>query len=223
MNAKPLKSEPEDRPKGGARFTYPSGSQPLDGYTIKRGVGRGGFGGVYYAVSDAGKEVALKLIRRNLDVELRGVTHCLNLKHPNLVALYDIKSDENDDRWVVMEYVSGESLEDAIDRHPHGMPVELAIEWFSGIAAGVAYLHDHGIVHRDLKPANIFLDEGTVKIGDYGLSKFISCSRRSGQTESVGTVHYMAPEIANGRYGREIDTYALGIILYEMLTGHVPF
>jgi hypothetical protein len=84
-------------------------------------------------------------------------------------------------------------------------------------------LHDHGIVHRDLKPGNIFSDEGTVKIGDYGLAKFISCSRRSGQTESVGTVHYMAPEIANGRYGREIDTYALGIILFEMLTGRVPF
>ena len=91
------------------------------------------------------------------------------------------------------------------------------------MCAGVAYLHDHGIVHRDLKPGNMFSDEGTVKIGDYGLAKFISCSRRSGQTESVGTVHYMAPEIANGRYGREIDTYALGIILYEMLTGHVPF
>ncbi|HEY2827115.1 MAG TPA: protein kinase, partial [Pirellulales bacterium] len=70
---------------------------------------------------------------------------------------------------------------------------------------------------------NIFVDEGIVKIGDYGLSKFMSCSRRSGQTGSVGTVHYMAPEIANGRYGKEIDIYALGIILYEMLTGHVPF
>jgi hypothetical protein len=92
-----------------------------------------------------------------------------------------------------------------------------------GMCGGVAYLHDHGIVHRDLKPGNIFFDEGTVKIGDYGLAKFISCSRRSGQTESVGTVHYMAPEIANGRYGREIDTYALGIILFEMLTGRVPF
>ena len=223
MNAKPLESAPEDQPKMGPRYTYPSGSSPLDGYTIKRGVGRGGFGEVYFALSDAGKEVALKLIRRNLDIEIRGVTHCLNLKHPNLIALYDIRGDEHEDRWVVMEYVSGESLEDAIERHPDGMPAELALQWFQGIAAGVAHLHENGIVHRDLKPANIFLDQGTVKIGDYGLSKFISCSRRSGQTESVGTVHYMAPEIANGRYGKEIDTYALGIILYEMLTGHVPF
>ena len=89
------------------RFQYPSGSRPLEGYTIKRGVGRGGFGEVYFAVSDAGKEVALKLIRRNLEVELRGVTHCLNLKHPNLIDVYDIRTDEHDDRWVVMEYVVG--------------------------------------------------------------------------------------------------------------------
>jgi serine/threonine protein kinase len=223
MNTSPAESEQVDRPKAPMRFTYPSGSRPLDGYTIKRGVGRGGFGEVYFAVSDAGKEVALKLIRRNLEVELRGVTQCLNLKHPNLIALYDIRTDEHDDRWVVMEYVSGESLEDAIARHPEGMPRDLAQKWFDGIASAVAYLHDHGIVHRDLKPANIFIDDGCIKIGDYGLTKFISCSRRSGQTESVGTVHYMAPEIANGRYGREIDAYALGIILYEMLTGHVPF
>jgi hypothetical protein len=110
-----------------------------------------------------------------------------------------------------------------IDRNPNGVPLEEVKFWFGGIAAGVAYLHDHGIVHRDLKPGNIFRDEGVVKIGDYGLSKFISCSRRSGQTESVGTFHYMAPEIGKGVYGKEIDIYALGIILCEMLTGHVPF
>jgi hypothetical protein len=213
-----------ERPRAAAmKFTYPSGSRPLEGYTIKRGVGRGGFGEVYFATSDAGKEVAIKLIRRNLEVELRGVTQCLNLKHPNLIALYDIRTDEMGDQWVIMEYVSGESLEDVIERHPNGLPIDQALWWMRGMCAGVAYLHDHGIVHRDLKPGNIFSDEGTVKIGDYGLAKFISCSRRSGQTESVGTVHYMAPEIANGRYGREIDTYALGIILFEMLTGRVPF
>src|SRR5258708_16266917 len=67
------------------------------------------------------------------------------------------------------------------------------------------------------------MEDGIVKMGDYGLSKFISCSRRSGHTGSVGTVHYMAPEVANGRYGKEVDIYALGIVLYEMITGHVPF
>jgi predicted lipid-binding transport protein (Tim44 family) len=223
MNA-PASQLEVDRPKTGAiKFTYASGSRPLEGYTIKRGVGRGGFGEVYFATSDAGKEVALKLIRRNLEVELRGVTQCLNLKHPNLIGLYDIRADEMGDQWVIMEYVSGESLEEVIERNPNGMPVEQVLWWMRGITSGVSYLHDHGIVHRDLKPGNIFSDEGVVKIGDYGLAKFISCSRRSGQTESVGTVHYMAPEIANGRYGREIDTYALGIILFEMLTGRVPF
>lgn len=217
---------PSDSPAPPApvgRFTYASGAKPLQGYTLKRGIGHGGFGEVYYATSDAGKEVALKLIRRNWDVELRGVNHCLNLKHPNLLALYDVRQDANDDNWVVMELMSGDSLEDVLQRQPNGLPVEEALAWMHGLAAGVAYLHDHGIVHRDLKPGNIFVDEGIIKIGDYGLSKFISCSRRSGQTGSVGTVHYMAPEVANGRYGKEIDIYALGIILYEMLTGHVPF
>jgi hypothetical protein len=211
-------------PKSGSlKFTYASGDRPLEGYTIKRGVGRGGFGEVYYATSDGGKEVALKLIRRNLEVELRGVSQCLNLKHPYLISLFDIKQDEHGDSWVVMEYVSGECLEEIIARNPNGMPLPEVLSWIHGIGAGVAYLHDRGIVHRDLKPGNIFSDEGLVKIGDYGLSKFISASRRSGQTESVGTVHYMAPEVANGRYGKEIDVYALGIMLYEMLTGHVPF
>ncbi len=139
------------------------------------------------------------------------------------MALYDIKYDDEDQAWVVMEYVAGDSLQDVIERNPHGMPLDQVNFWFDGIAAGVAHLHDCGIVHRDLKPGNIFIDGRIVKIGDYGLSKFISCSRRSGQTQSVGTFHYMAPEIGQGKYGKEIDVYALGIMLYEMVTGRVPY
>jgi hypothetical protein len=211
-----------ERPRGPA-FSYAPGSRPLDGYVIKRGVGQGGFGEVYFAVSDAGKEVALKVVRRNLDVELRGVTQCLNLKHPNLVGLYDVRVDKDGNHWIVMEYVAGRRLVDVMTEHPQGLPLGEALRWFRGIAAGTAYLHQSGIVHRDLKPANLFIENDLVKLGDYGLAKFISVSRRSGQTESVGTVHYMAPEIANGRYGKQIDIYALGVILYELTTGRVPF
>jgi len=216
-------ASPSAQARGAGRFQYASGDRPLAGYAIKRGVGQGGFGEIYYATSDAGKDVALKLIRRNLEVELRGIRQCLNLKHPHLLDLYDIRQDELGDTWVVMEYVSDPSLENVLATQPNGLPPEEALAWIHGIGQGVAYLHDHGIVHRDLKPGNIFRDEGVVKVGDYGLSKFISCSRRSGHTESIGTVHYMAPEVANGRYGKEIDVYALGVILYELLTGRVPF
>ena len=207
------------------RFTYPSGSTPLEGYTLKRGIGIGGFGEVYFALSDAGKEVALKRIQRNLDIELRGVKQCLNLKHVNLISLWDIRTCGAGESWVIMEYVPGDSLRDVIEPHASGMPIDQVHFWLGATAAGVAYLHDRGIVHRDLKPGNIFrdMDEQVIKIGDYGLSKFISCSNRDGQTESVGTFHYMAPEIGKGVYGKEIDIYALGIILFEMLTGRLPF
>ena len=76
------------------KFTYTPGTRPLDGYTIKRGIGVGGFGEVYFALSDAGKEVALKRIQRNLDIELRGVRQCLNLKHVNLISLWDIRTND---------------------------------------------------------------------------------------------------------------------------------
>jgi hypothetical protein len=205
------------------KFSYSSGSRPLEGYTLKRGIGRGGFGEVYFAISDGGKEVALKLVRGDHLVELRGVAHCLNLKHPNLVALYDLRKDGQGDHWVVMEYIAGEPLNAVLARHPNGLPKELVREWFSGLGRAVNYLHDHGIVHRDLKPANVFIENGMVKVGDYGLSKSINSSQGKAQTQSIGTVHYMAPEISTGNYNKQIDTYAAGIILYEMVTGRVPF
>lgn len=205
------------------RFTYCSGQRPLDGYTIKRGIGRGAFGEVYLAVSDGGKEVALKQVRGNHEMEMRGMAQCLNLKHPGLVHLYDLRFDSRSDYWVVMEYVAGETLGTVLSRHPNGLPVELAREWFLTLCRAIAYLHDQGIVHRDLKPANIFLENGILKVGDYGLSKALSASHHTAQTQTVGTVHYMAPEISTGNYNKQIDIYAAGIIFHEMLTGRVPF
>src|SRR4051812_8322828 len=215
--------KPTVLPQGNHRYTFNSGARPLDGYTIKRAVGRGGFGEVYYATSDAGKEVALKLITRNLEIERRGVVQCMNLKCPNLITIYDIKTGEAGDTFVIMEYVSGPSLAQVLAQHPQGLPLPQVRTWLKGLVEGVACLHDHGTVHRDLKPANLFLDEGIVKVGDYGLSKAITQSQDAGHSESVGTCYYMAPEIASGKYHKAIDIYAIGVILYEMLTGKVPF
>jgi serine/threonine protein kinase len=205
------------------RYTFGSGARPLEGYTIKRAIGRGGFGEVYYATSDAGKEVALKLILRNLEVERRGVQQCMNLKSPNLITIYDLRTNPDGDTFVIMEYVAGPSLANVLAQNPTGLPLHEVRHWLQGLIEGVAYLHDHGIVHRDLKPGNLFMEEGIVKIGDYGLSKAITGSQQPGHSDSVGTCHYMAPEISTGKYTKAIDIYAMGIILYEMITGRVPF
>ncbi len=204
-------------------FHYNQGDRPLPGYTVQQGVGRGGFGEVYYAQSDGGKEVALKYLRDNPQVELRGVAHCLNLKSPHLVALHDVKENAEGEYFVIMEYVSGPSLRELLNSEQGGLGPQKAAYFLREMCKGLAYLHDRGIVHRDLKPGNIFYEDGYVKIGDYGLAKIMATSQHSGQTVSVGTVHYMAPEVGSGNYDRTIDIYALGVMLYEMLLGRVPF
>ena len=154
---------------GAMKFQFTSGSRPLEGYTIKRGIGKGGFGEVYFAASDAGKEVALKHVERNLEVELRGVSQCLNLKHVNLIDLYDIRYDEQGEAWVVMEYIPGASIKDVIDSNPNGLTKEEDDDGFHGIAAGTADRQDHGIGHRDVKNGNIVEDEGCIKSGEEGM------------------------------------------------------
>ena len=206
----------------GRKFKYNAGDQPLDGYTIKRGVGWGGFGEVYYATSDSGREVALKFVQGAEQVELRGISQCMNLKNPHLVMIFDIKATDKEP-VVIMEYVNGPSLRDLLNEAPEGLGHQKAAYLIREIAKGLNFLHDCGIVHRDLKPGNIFYEDGYVKIGDYGLSKAIGASTNSAHTITVGTVHYMAPEIGSGKYDRSIDIYALGIVFYEMLTGKLPF
>lgn len=204
-------------------YTYKHGDRPLEGFTIQRAAGRGGFGEVYYALSDGGREVALKVVTGYAQVELRGIGQCMNLKSPYLVTIFDVKYNHEGRPFVIMEYVSGPSLRQMLDESPAGLGVQKTAFFLREIGKGLTYLHDCGIVHRDLKPANIFFEGGYAKIGDYGLSKAISASPDSGQTMTVGTVHYMAPEIGAGKYDRSIDIYAMGCMLYELITGTVPF
>ena len=205
------------------RYMYQHGDHPLEGYTIQRAAGRGGFGEVYYALSDSGREVALKAVQNYEQIELRGITQCMNLKSPHLVTIFDVKYNDKGQPFVIMEYVSGPSLRTLITESPGGLGKQKSAFFLREIAKGLSHLHECGIVHRDLKPGNIFYENGYVKVGDYGLTKAISASRHSGHTITVGTVHYMAPEIGAGKYNFGIDIYALGVLLYEMLTGDVPF
>lgn len=204
-------------------YQYQYGDRPLDGYTIQRAAGCGGFGEVYYAISDSGRQVALKTVQNYEHIELRGIKQCMNLKSPHLVSIFDVKYNDQGRPFVVMEFVSGMSLRDVMDESPNGVGSQKAAFFLREIAKGLSHLHACGIVHRDLKPGNIFYENGYVKIGDYGLTKAISPNEHSAQTVTVGTVHYMAPEIGEGKYDLSIDIYALGILLYEMLTGQVPF
>jgi len=204
-------------------YQYKYGDRPLEGYTIQRAAGRGGFGEVYYAISDSGRQVAIKAIQSYEQIELRGISQCMNLKSPHLVTIFDVKYNDKGRPFVIMEYVSGPALSDLLKESPGGLGTQKAAFFLREIGKGLSYLHECGIVHRDLKPGNIFYENGYVKIGDYGLTKAISTSHHVSHTITVGTVHYMAPEIGAGKYDRSVDIYALGILLYEMLTGQVPF
>ncbi|HMB95529.1 MAG TPA: serine/threonine-protein kinase, partial [Tepidisphaeraceae bacterium] len=204
-------------------YQYQHGDRPLEGFTIQSAAGRGGFGEVYYAISDAGREVALKTLTAYEQIELRGISQCMNLKSPHLVTIFDVKYNAQGRPFVIMEYVSGPNLRQLLDQNPAGLGEQKSAFFLREIAKGLSFLHESGIVHRDLKPGNIFYESGYVKIGDYGLSKAITTSQHSGQTITVGTVHYMAPEVGAGKYDRSIDIYAMGAMLYEMLTGVPPF
>src|SRR4051812_2133868 len=212
----------DDAAAGMRGYRYKHGDRPLEGYTIQRAAGRGAFGEVYYAVSDSGREVALKIVLTYEQVELRGIGQCMNLKSPRLVSVFDVRDGEHGQPVVIMEYVAGPSLRELLDDSPSGFGAQKAAFFLREIGKGLTYLHDCGIVHRDLKPANIFYENGYVKIGDYGLSKAISASHRSAQTVTVGTLHYMAPEVGAGDFDRGGEIYARGAVVFEMVAGQPP-
>lgn len=204
-------------------YRFQSGDRPLPGFKIERPVDRGGFGEVYCGVTDQGKQVALKWLWRHSPVELRGVRECLNFRHPHLVGIHDIRLGSQGEIWVVMEWVEGLDLASLLRDNPQGLSPERVAQWLGQLAGALDYLHQRGVIHRDLKPGNLLLEDERIKLGDFGLAKQIWPNPDAPHSECVGTVHYMAPEVARGQYGPASDVYSLAVLAYELLTGQVPF
>jgi serine/threonine protein kinase len=205
----------------------------IEGYAIGELLGRGGMGVVYRARQNVlQRQVALKIVlggasasaveRGRFRTEAEAVAR---LQHPNIVTIYEV-GEQGGCPYLALEFVSGGSLAQQLDGTP--MPPRRAAQLLLDLARAAQHAHEQGIVHRDLKPANILLTEtGTVKVADFGLAKRLDAELGHTQTGAVlGSPSYMAPEQAAGRtaeVGPLTDVYALGAILYELLTGRPPF
>ena len=206
----------------------------VDRYVIDRELGAGGMATVYLAHDVRhDRPVALKVLRPELSAILGAerflaeIKTTANLQHPHILSLFD--SGEADGLvFYVMPYVEGESLRDRLTREKQ-LPVEDAVRIATEVADALEYAHKRGVIHRDIKPENILLHDGHALVADFGIA--LAVSRGDGGTRmtetgmSLGTPHYMSPEQAMGE--REVtpkaDVYALGCVLYEMLTGEPPF
>ncbi len=204
-----------------------------DRYRLDREVGAGGMATVYLAEDVRhDRRVALKVLRPELSAVigaerfLAEIKLTANLQHPHILPLFD--SGEADGYlFYVMPFIEGETLRDRITREKQ-LPVPDAVRIASEVASALDYAHRHGVVHRDIKPENILLHDGQALVADFGIALAASKASGARMTEtgmSLGTPHYMSPEQAMGE--REItarsDVYALGAVLYEMLTGDPPF
>ena len=192
-------------------------------------VGSGGMSEVYKAKCHVlNRFVAIKVLKPEFSSDVNFVTKfrieaqsAAGLSHPNIVNVYDVGED-NGVYYIVMELVEGITLKEYIQKHGRIEPKE-AIDFAIQIAQGVQAAHEHHTIHRDIKPQNIILaNNGTLKVTDFGIAKAASSSTTT--TNAMGSVHYISPEQARGGFSDErSDIYSLGITLYEMLTGHVPF
>lgn len=207
----------------------------IEGYEVQELIGGGGMGEVYRAVAlNDGSVVALKLVagRWTRDPEVvarfeREVAALLQLDHPNVVRLLDHGETADARHYLVMEYVDGCDLRRLL--RAQRVEMERAFDIFGKVCAGVAHAHERGLAHRDIKPANILIGvDGTVKVADFGLAKtLVDTVAGYGFTQTrdtFGTPYYVAPEVTRDASAADArsDVYALGVLLYELLTGAVP-
>lgn len=202
-----------------------------DRYELKELIGQGGMADVYLAYDDILKrEVAVKILRSSLTGDPIYITRfhrearaAAALCHRNIVEIYDV-GEEDDLYYIVMEYVRGQTLKELINKRGALHYVE-AVDIMKQVVSATALAHSMGIVHRDLKPQNILVtDSGIVKIADFGIASIQSLSQVTQTDTIMGSLHYLAPEIARGEKATpQSDIYALGVVFYELLRGDVPF
>ena len=203
----------------------------IGSYTILEKIGEGGMGTVYRGVDKLlEREVAIKGLRPELSHDDRiarrfraeAVT-LARLAHPHIATLYALLQEDGD-LFMIMEFVRGRTLEEMMHERGH-LPLQLALRLFVQALDGIEHAHGFGIVHRDVKPANIMVTEtGQVKVMDFGIARVLGGTRFTRAGHLVGTLNYMAPEQVRGQdVDARTDIYALGVLLYELMTGRIPF
>jgi len=208
-----------------------SGSVIAGRYQVIEELGRGGMGRVYRVLDKkVGEEVALKLIKPEIAADEKTILRfrnelrtARNIGHPNVTRMYDLGEDQGA-HYITMEYMRGEDLKSFIRRSGR-LTVDKAVKIAVQVAEGLAEAHRHGVVHRDLKPQNVMIDrDGNARIMDFGIARSVKSEGITGGGVMIGTPEYMSPEQVEGKAAdQRSDLYSLGIILYEMLTGRVPF
>ena len=196
----------------------------LGKYKIVSALGSGGFGTVYLAEDTwINKKVALKIPHRqnlNFSELLREPRLLAALDHPNIVSITTAEKQDNI-FFIVMEYVPGDTLETAIATGGR-LEIDRALDYTIQITRAVEHAHDHGVIHRDLRPANVLVSEsGTLKVADFGTSRFLEIAAHG--TTIIGSPTYMAPEQFRGEAVFASDLYSLGVTVYQMLTGVLPY
>ncbi len=200
-------------------------------YEIIKTIGEGGMANVYLANDTIlDRKVAIKVLRGDLSNDekfirrfKREALSVSNLSHPNIVEVYDVGEEEGN-YYIVMEYIEGKTLKQLLQKRG-ALTLTEVIDIMSQLTDGLSHAHEAYIIHRDIKPQNIMIeDNGLVKITDFGIAMALNSTQLTQTNSVMGSVHYLPPEQANGKGSTvKSDIYSLGILMYELLTGSVPF